>query len=183
MSGKSIISNAYLEDIGDAIRQKKETDETYYPSQMGDAIRSIEGIVPSGTLEIDTEGTYDVTQYAEAIVDILNPVIKPWKNMVLENDYYNTGIPNLMEFLSIDQTDVLNGHTYFAEFLNNNYDQPNGKNFRIRFVIFKVFDGYDGEINAFIIRGETYNSNSFTHASNVGWGMTSGTIVNIYRLL
>ena len=43
MSGKSIISNSYLEDIGDAIRYKKDTEDTYYPSQMGDAIRSIEG--------------------------------------------------------------------------------------------------------------------------------------------
>ncbi len=42
MSGKSIISNAYLEDIGDAIRYKKFTDEKYYPSQMADAIRSID---------------------------------------------------------------------------------------------------------------------------------------------
>lgn len=69
MGSKSIISNAYLEDIGDAIRQKRGTEETYYPSQMGDAIRGIEGIVPSGTINIDTDGTYDVTQYAEAVVE------------------------------------------------------------------------------------------------------------------
>ena len=106
----------------------------------------------------------------------------PWKRIVLESDYYSTGVSNLMNFLGIDGTDVLNGHTYFAEFLNNNYDQPNGKNFRIRFVIFKVFDGYDGEINALAIRGETYNSNIFGHVPNAGWGMTSGTIVNVYRL-
>ena len=107
----------------------------------------------------------------------------PWKRIVLESDYYDTGVSKLMNFLGIDGTDVLNGHTYFAEFLNNNYDQPYGKIFRIRFVIFKVFDGYDGEINALAIRGETYNSNNyFGHATNAGWGMTSGTIVNVYRL-
>lgn len=70
MGSKSIISNAYLEDIGDAIRQKRGTEETYYPSQMGDAIRGIEGIVPAGTQTITQNGTYDVTYYAEAVVDV-----------------------------------------------------------------------------------------------------------------
>ena len=70
MGGKSIISNSYLEDIGDAIRYKKGTDETFYPSQMGDAIRSIEGIVPTGTMEIDANGVYNVTEKAEAVVSV-----------------------------------------------------------------------------------------------------------------
>lgn len=85
MSGKSIISNSYLEDIGDAIRYKKGTDQTFYPSQMGDAIRSIEGIVPVGSIEIDANGTYDVTEKAEAVVSV-QPDLRPLS--VSENGTY-----------------------------------------------------------------------------------------------
>ena len=85
MGGKSIISNSYLEDIGDAIRYKKSTSETFYPSQMGDAIRSIEGIVPVGSIEIDTNGVYDVTEKAEVDVDV-NPDLRPLS--VNENGTY-----------------------------------------------------------------------------------------------
>ena len=85
MNGKSIISNSYLEDIGDAIRYKKGTEETFYPSQMGDAIRSIEGIVPTGTMEIDANGVYDVTEKAEVDVDV-NPDLRPLS--VSENGTY-----------------------------------------------------------------------------------------------
>lgn len=86
MSGKSIISNSYLEDIADAIRYKKGTEETFYPSQMGDAIRSIEGIVPTGTMEIDANGVYDVTEKAEVDVDV-NPDLRPLS--VSENGSYS----------------------------------------------------------------------------------------------
>ena len=55
MSGKSIISNSYLEDIGDAIRQKKGTEDTYYPSQMGSAIRSIENVTVDDSLSDTSE--------------------------------------------------------------------------------------------------------------------------------
>lgn len=85
MSGKSIISNSYLEDIGDAIRYKKGTEETFYPSQMGDAIRSIEGIVPVGSIEIDANGTYNVTEKAEAVVSV-QPDLRPLS--VSENGTY-----------------------------------------------------------------------------------------------
>ena len=85
MSGKSIISNSYLEDIGDAIRYKKGTEETFYPSQMGDAIRSIEGIVPVGSIEIDANGVYNVTEKAEAVVSV-EPDLRPLS--VSENGTY-----------------------------------------------------------------------------------------------
>lgn len=85
MSAKSIISNSYLEDIGDAIRYKKGTQETFYPSQMGDAIRSIEGIVPTGTMEIDANGVYDITEKASVDVDV-QPDLRPLS--VSENGTY-----------------------------------------------------------------------------------------------
>lgn len=36
--------NAYYSDIGNAIRSKLDTDQTYTPSEMGDAIRSISAV-------------------------------------------------------------------------------------------------------------------------------------------
>ena len=41
--GKAVISQEYLEDIADAIRAKLSSQSTYYPSEMADAIASIEG--------------------------------------------------------------------------------------------------------------------------------------------
>lgn len=40
---RALISQGYLEDIADAIRAKLNSQSTYYPSEMADAIASIEG--------------------------------------------------------------------------------------------------------------------------------------------
>ena len=48
------IHEQYLTDIADAIRSKLDTEDTYKPSEMADAIDSISGggITPTGTKEI-----------------------------------------------------------------------------------------------------------------------------------
>lgn len=58
--------------IANAIRTKKGVSTTYKPAQMPDAISSIStgGITPTGTINITTNGTHDVTNYASASVAV-----------------------------------------------------------------------------------------------------------------
>ena len=75
-----LVTDTYLTDIGDAIRYKNGSQETYTPSEMAPAIRAITGIPtgyiqPSGTLQITSNGTYDVTQYAAAQVTFTPPTV------------------------------------------------------------------------------------------------------------
>lgn len=63
-----------IRGIAEAIRTKNGTDNTYTVAQMADAILNLrdlgDGIVPTGSIEITSNGAHDVTNFASAIVNV-----------------------------------------------------------------------------------------------------------------
>ena len=78
-----LVEETSLEDIADAIRSKNGLTTKYKPAEMADAISAISGggITPTGTKQINiTQNgtvTEDVTQYANAQVNVNVPSVSP----------------------------------------------------------------------------------------------------------
>lgn len=96
--------SANYSDIADAIRSKNGTQNTYKPEDMADAIDAIPtGVTPTGTMSITSDGTYDVTDYATAIVSIPGPPVgyyyKIRSTQVTIGANSITNVAELVEFL------------------------------------------------------------------------------------
>ena len=86
-----LVEKESLEDIADAIRAKNGSSTTYKPSEMAGAISAIPsgGITPTGTKQITTNGTHDVTNYASAQVNVPTGITPSGSQTFTENGTYD----------------------------------------------------------------------------------------------
>lgn len=81
-----LVEEASLQAIADTIRSKLGVADTYLPSEMADAIDDIGGgVTPTGTVNITSNGTHDVTQYASAAVAVPNSYSASDEGKVVNN--------------------------------------------------------------------------------------------------
>lgn len=92
-----LVRESSLEAIADAIREKLNTEDTYKPGEMANAIESISGggITPTGTINITTNGTHNVTNYASANVNVPTGGSSLGTKSITANGTYNASSDSL----------------------------------------------------------------------------------------
>lgn len=109
---KVIVTETYLENIGDAIRSKLGGSDTYKPSEMAGAISQIHGDPVLEALSVSANGTYNPSSgkdgFSQAIVDVPNTyaagdegkvvsngaLVAQTSDTVTANDTYDTTLIN-----------------------------------------------------------------------------------------
>ena len=108
-----LVDDTYLTDIADSIRSKLGVSDTYLPSEMAGAIDDIGGgVTPTGTINITTNGTHDVTQYASANVAVPGDTLGT--KSITENGTYNASSDSLDGYSSVT-VNVSGGGTKYKE--------------------------------------------------------------------
>lgn len=81
------ILKQFLTDTANAIRSKKGTTAKIYPEDMPSEILTIEGngIIPTGTLTITSNGTHNVKNYESAFVNVASGETPSDPNLIPEN--------------------------------------------------------------------------------------------------
>lgn len=132
-----IIDGSDLTDVADAIRLRGNTEALLgFPKDFSDAIKAIPyDSQPSGTITITENDTVDVTNYAEAVVNV--PGINPTGTILIEENgitdvtdyaYANVDVPGIIPegTISIEENGLVDVSLYQHASVNVSGINPSG---------------------------------------------------------